>query len=284
MKLVTFSTGEKPKIGIVRNDVIHPIEQLAPDAPAEMIDLIAEWDRLSARLSSAEAEAPIALADARLLPPILKPGKILAIGLNYRDHIEEVGMDVPTEQLWFCKQPTAANGPFAPVELPRVAESLDYEVELVVVIGKRGRHIARDDARNHVFGYAVGNDFTARDWQFKTSQWVLGKSFDTHAPFGPWILSADEIEDPHTLDIRCTVNGELRQSSNTRHLLFDIWTQIEHLSEVMTLEPGDLIFSGTPGGVGMGYAPPKFLSVGDQVRCEIEQIGAIENLIVAEAT
>lgn len=284
MKLVTFSTGEKPKIGIVRNDVIHPIEQLAPDAPAELIDLIAEWDRLSARLSSAEAEAPIALADARLLPPILKPGKILAIGLNYRDHIEEVGMDVPTEQLWFCKQPTAANGPFAPVELPRVAESLDYEVELVVVIGKRGRHIARDDARNHVFGYAVGNDFTARDWQFKTSQWVLGKSFDTHAPFGPWILSADEIEDPHTLDIRCTVNGELRQSSNTRHLLFDIWTQIEHLSEVMTLEPGDLIFSGTPGGVGMGYALPKFLSVGDQVRCEIEQIGAIENLIVAEAT
>lgn len=113
---------------------------------------------------------------------------------------------------------------------------------------------------------------------------MLGKSFDTHAPFGPWILSADEIEDPHTLDIRCTVNGELRQSSNTRHLLFDIWTQIEHLSEVMTLEPGDLIFSGTPGGVGMGYAPPKFLSVGDQVRCEIEQIGAIENLIVAEAT
>lgn len=283
MKLVTFSTGKRPEIGIVRNGMIHPLSQLSPDAPAEMIGLIAEWDSLSARLSTAEAAAPVALDRSRLLPPILKPGKILAIGLNYRDHIEEVGMDVPTEQLWFCKQPTAVNGPFAPVEKPRTAESLDYEVELVVVIGKAGRHIARGDARDHIFGYAVGNDFTARDWQFRTSQWMLGKSFDTHAPFGPWILSADEVADPHALDIHCTVNGELRQSSNTRHLLFDIWTQIEYLSQVMTLEPGDLIFSGTPGGVGMGFTPPKFLSLGDQVRCEIDQIGAIDNAIIAGA-
>jgi len=146
-----------------------------------------------------------------------------------------------------------------------------------------GGHISREDAPNHVFGYAVGNDVSVRDWQLKTAQWVVGKSFDTHAPIGPSIVTADEIGDPHRLSIKCWVNGELRQNSNTKHLIFNIWDQLAELSQAMTLKPGDIIFTGTPGGVGMGMKPPNFLRPGDTVRCEIEDIGAIESKVVAEA-
>ena len=226
------------------------------------------------------------LGEVTLRAPILRPGKILAIGLNYADHIEEskeAGVEVPTEQVWFCKQPTSVNDPDGNVELPKVSSMLDYEVELVAVIGRKGRHISREAAPAHVFGYAVGNDFTVRDWQHRTPQWMLGKSFDTHCPFGPAIVTADEVGDPHALGIRCFVNGELRQNSNTRHLVFDLWDQIAHLSQAMTLEPGDLIFTGTPGGIGFGSKPYRPLKVGDVVRCEIDGLGAIENRVVAEA-
>jgi 2-keto-4-pentenoate hydratase/2-oxohepta-3-ene-1,7-dioic acid hydratase in catechol pathway len=159
---------------------------------------------------------------------------------------------------------------------------VDYEAEFVVVIGRRCRHVTKQEAADAVFGYAAGNDVSVRDWQFRTGQYVLGKSFDTHAPFGPWIVTADEIGDPHNLGIRCFVNGAKRQDSNTRHLVFDVFDQIAHLSEAMTLEPGDVIYTGTPGGVGFAAQPPEFLKAGDVVRVEIDRIGALEARLVPE--
>jgi len=217
-----------------------------------------------------------------LLSPVRRPGKIMGIGLNYADHAAEAAMELPKDQLWFSKAATAINDPFGGLQLPRVSDALDYEAELVIVIGRKCRHVARSDVRSVIFGYCAGNDATVRDWQFKTSQFVLGKSFDSHAPIGPWIVTADAL-DPSALEITCKVNGELRQHSNTRHLIFDCAAIIEHLSKAMTLEPGDLIFTGTPSGVGAVMKPPKFLRVGDVVRVEIEGIGAIENKVIREA-
>jgi ureidoglycolate lyase len=240
-----------------------------------MIDLINRWPELEAEVRR-ETGLLRPLNGLRLLPPIPRPGKIMAIGLNYADHIRETGAEMPKRQVWFCKQPTAANGPNDPIVLPKVSTQVDYEAELVVVIGKGGRNISREDAPAAIFGYCVGNDVSARDWQMATSQWVLGKSFDSHAPFGPWITTADEVGDPHVLGIRSFVNGEKRQDSNTQNFVFDIWDQIAHVSQVMTLEPGDLIFTGTPGGVGMALKPPVFLKGGDRVRIEIDRLGALE--------
>jgi len=203
--------------------------------------------------------------------------------LNYADHIAESKAETPKHQVWFTKAVTAVNDPFDPVQIPRISQFVDYEVELVVVIGKAGRHIAKADAPGHVFGYCVGNDVTERLWQHRTAQWSLGKSFDTHAPIGPWITTSDEVGDVHALDLRCLVNGQTRQASNTRHLVFDVFDQIEHLSQAMTLEAGDLIFTGTPGGVGAAMDPRQFLEPGDVVRCEIEGLGSIENPFEAEA-
>ena len=165
-------------------------------------------------------------------------------------------------------------GPFDPVQVPTPA--CDYEVEMVAVIGAGGRNLGKADAPAAVFGWCVGNDVTERMWQHRTPQWSLGKSFDTHAPFGPWITTADEIADPHALDLRCLINGETRQNSNTKNLVFDVWAQIEHLSTAMTLEPGDVIFTGTPGGVGAAMNPRQFLKAGDVMRCEVNGLGAIE--------
>jgi ureidoglycolate lyase len=269
MKLVTFSTGGKPEIGRVEGDSIIRLPF------GSMIELIARWSELEPQARTAQG-ARLALTDVRLLPPIPRPGKIMAIGLNYADHIRETGREMPTQQVWFCKQPTAANGPYDPIVLPKVSTQVDYEAELVVVIGTGGRYISKANAPAAVFGYCAGNDVSARDWQAATPQWVLGKSFDTHAPFGPWITTADEVGDPHSLGLRSLVNGEVRQQSNTRHFVFNIWDQIEHVSKVMTLEPGDLIFTGTPGGVGMAMDPPRFLQHGDRVRIEVDRLGALE--------
>jgi len=176
----------------------------------------------------------------------------------------------------------AVNGPFDPIEIPTASNDVDYEAELVFVVGRRCRHVAKADAAACVFGYCAGNDVSVRDWQYASPQWILGKSFDTHAPFGPFLVTADEVGDPHTLGIRCLVNGQTRQSSNTRELVFNVYDQIAHLSEAMTLEPGDVIFTGTPGGVGVAMKPPGFLRAGDTVRVEIDRIGALEARVVAE--
>jgi 2-keto-4-pentenoate hydratase/2-oxohepta-3-ene-1,7-dioic acid hydratase in catechol pathway len=255
-----------------------------PTRGATTIDLIEAWDSLRSSLGDLDLEnvqPDFALNDVELRAPITRPGKIMGIGLNYRDHAAESKMEIPAEQLWFSKPVTAIADPYGPIELPRVSDQLDYEAELVMVIGKRCRHVKREDAWKVIFGYCIGDDVSVRDWQFKTSQFILGKSFDTHAPIGPWIVTADAI-DPHRLDIRSYVNGEQRQHSNTRHFIFDCYSMIETLSKVMTLEPGDVIFTGTPAGVGAARRPPLWLRAGDVVRVEIEGIGAIENRVVRE--
>lgn len=274
MKLAVFDAGLGVEIGVVRGDAIVPT-----DFSGSMIDLISQWETCKNDLERMARE-PRPLSQVRLLAPILRPGKIFAIGLNYADHIAESKADTPQHQVWFTKAVTSVNGPFDPIRIAKTGPYVDYEVEMVAVIGKRGRYISKADAPAHVFGYCVGNDVTERLWQHRTPQWSLGKSFDTHAPIGPWISTADEVGDPHVLGLRCFVNGEKRQDSNTRHLVFNVWDQIEHLSQAMTLEPGDLIFTGTPGGVGAAMDPRKFLKPGDRVRCEIDRLGAIEAVMV----
>jgi ureidoglycolate lyase len=278
MKLASFTAGGPPEMGLVQGDRIVSISRAAPSLATGMVDLIGRWSQVEreVRALADRAADTLALSDVRLQAPVPRPGKIFAIGLNYADHIAESGMGTPEHQVWFAKAASSANGPFDAIEIPP-GGYVDYEAELVAVIGAGGRRIARDDAAKAVFGWCVGNDATERAWQHRTPQWTLGKSFDTHAPFGPWITTADEIADPHTLAIRGLVNGEVRQESNTQHLVFDVWDQIAHLSCAMTLEPGDLIFTGTPGGIGAAMKPPKFLKDGDRVRIEIEGLGAIEN-------
>jgi 2-keto-4-pentenoate hydratase/2-oxohepta-3-ene-1,7-dioic acid hydratase in catechol pathway len=285
MKLVTFDAGAGPQLGVVDGGRVTPLNAAAPALPADMIGLIAAWPQVEGevrRIAAAGAGAA-ALESVRLLAPIRRPGKIMAIGLNYADHIAESGMEPPKVQVWFSKAPTSANGPYDAIQLPKASPALDYEAELVAVIGQGGRHVSRDAAPAAIFGYCCGNDATARDWQHRSPQWVLGKSFDSHAPFGPWITTADEVPDPHALDIRCLVNGEVRQSSNTRHLVFNVWDQLEHLSQAMTLEPGDLIFTGTPAGVGAAMTPRQYLKAGDKVRVEITGLGALDNPVAPEA-
>ena len=279
MKLATFERDGVCQTGIVVGDSIT-----ATGMPGSMIDLIAGWQSCRRRVESAVANGErYLLSDVHLLAPVQRPGKIFAIGLNYADHIAESKMETPKHQVWFTKAATSVNAPFDPVLIAKAGQFVDYEVELVAVIGKRGRNITKADGPSHVFGYCVGNDVTERFWQHRTPQWSLGKSFDTHAPLGPWITTADEVADPHALGLRCFVNSEKRQDSNTKNLVFSIWDQIEHLSQAMTLEPGDLIFTGTPGGVGAAMDPRQFLKPGDIVRCEIDQLGVIEAEMVAEA-
>jgi len=279
MKLATFQSDGGAELGIVADGHIVPLSPAAPRLAADMIDLIARWPALEreVRRLAGEAGSTIPMDQVRLMAPVLRPGKIMAIGLNYADHIAESGAQTPPVQVWFSKAVTAVNGPFDPIRLPHVSSHVDYEAELVAVIGAGGRRIAREATPGAVFGWCVGNDVTERAWQHRTPQWVLGKSFDTHAPFGPWITTSDEIADPHALGIRGLVNDELRQSSDTSRLVFDVWSQIKHLSEAMTLEPGDLLFTGTPGGVGAAMKPMRFLQAGDRVRIEIDGLGAIEN-------
>jgi ureidoglycolate lyase len=282
MKLARFDGGDGPKLGLVDAASIALLSGRIAGLPTETTELIARWDEFTATAEAVRGKADYALAEVRLLAPIRRPGKILAIGLNYADHVAEAGIARPEHQLWFTKAATAANGPYDPIERPIASAALDYEAELVMVIGKGGRHISRAAAPGSVFGYCVGNDVSVRDWQMRSGQFMIGKSFDTHAPFGPWIVTPDELS-PADLAIRSFVNDEKRQDSNTRHLIFDGPAQIEHVSQAMTLEPGDLIYTGTPGGVGMAMKPPQFLKAGDRVRVEIDGIGFIENPVVDEA-
>ncbi len=277
MKLARYKDKTAEHIGLVNDGKIFKL-----DGHSAMLEVIAHWDEVAADAGKALKGAGQSLSDVHLLAPIARPGKIFAIGLNYADHIAESGMETPKEQLWFTKAGTSINGPYDPILIPQVSQTVDYEAELVAIIGKTGKNISEQDAAAHVFGYCVGNDVTERFWQHRTPQWSLGKSFDTHAPIGPWITTADEINDPHNLNISCSVNGELRQNSNTRHLVFNIWQQISQLSQAMTLEPGDIVFTGTPGGVGAAMNPMVFLQAGDVVVTEIEHLGRLEARLVLE--
>jgi len=283
MKLLRFDDNGKPQLGVVRGDDIVSLAPLAADYPTMLAIVAAGKTALDAIRALVEtAPAAVPLNAARLLAPIERPGKYLAIGMNYRAHAEEakrLGIAVPTNQFWFNKQTSCLSGPYDAID-PGVSKALDYEVELCVVIGAPAKGVGRNDATRHVFGYTVANDVSARDWQQHSPTFTMGKSFDTHGPIGPWIVTADEIADPHGLAIRCLVNGELRQEAATDDLVYDIWDQIAYLSTAFTLEPGDLIATGTPSGVGVGMQPPRFLASGDVVRCEIDGIGAIENTVL----
>jgi len=284
MKLVTFTESASTRVGIAVDGGIVDLSRHEAALPRDMIGFMSTWNTARAAVTRAAALKPdFALNAVKLEAPVQRPGKIMAIGLNYADHIAESNQKTPEEQVWFSKQVTSINAPFDGIELPKASHLLDYEAELVAVIGTRCKNVAKERAHEVIFGYTVGNDVTARDWQFKTPQWILGKSFDTHAPIGPWIVTPDEVGDPHTLGIRAYVNGEKRQDSNTKHLVFNIFDQVAHISKAMTLEPGDIIFTGTPGGVGAAMKPPRFLKAGDISRIEIDRIGAIEATIVPEA-
>jgi len=284
VKIVRYEDHDGAKLGAVKGEGIIDLGHRFPSLSDNAIELIEQWRDLKREVQRIVAQgAPdVALAKVRLLAPMARPGKVMGIGLNYADHIKESGQETPRHQVWFTKAVTAINGPFDPIEIPRASPMVDYEAELVVVVGKRCRHVPKESAAEVIFGYCAGNDVSVRDWQLRTPQWVLGKSFDTHAPIGPWIVTADELGNPHTIGIRCFVNGERRQNSNTENLVFDVYDQIAHLSEAMTLEPGDLIFTGTPGGVGGAMRPPKFLKAGDKARVEIDRIGAIEAVMRPE--
>lgn len=278
MKLATYTLHGRTSTGIVVGDEI-----IDSGVAGTMIDLIRDWDQLKPDLEKrAAAGGGVPLTSVRLEAPVQRPGKIFAIGLNYADHIAESKMETPQRQVWFTKAQTSVNGPYDDIQIAKGTMTNDYEVELVAIIGKGGKHVSAADAAGAIFGYCVGNDVTERMWQHGGPQWSLGKSFDTHAPMGPWIVTADEVGDPHSLGLRCYVNGQQRQKSNTEHLVFNIWSQIEHLSIGMTLEPGDCLFTGTPGGVGAAMDPRQFLQIGDIVRCEIDGLGHIEGTMVAE--
>jgi len=285
VRLARFTIdGGEPRTGVVAGDAVVDLARAAPDLPRDLTDLLALGPpALEAAARAADgADARVALDDVALLAPIARPGKFLAVGLNYADHVAETGLETPQFPLLFAKMPSCVTGPHDPIERPTVSDRLDYEGELAFVIGRRCRHVSRADAPSVIAGYTIVDDVSVRDWQLRTSQWILGKSFDTHGPMGPWLVTGDELGDPHALSVRTLVNGEVRQESNTRHLIFDCYDLVETLSQVFTLEPGDVVATGTPGGVGNAMSPPRFLAPGDTVRIEIEGIGAIENPVVQE--
>ncbi|MEE9277866.1 MAG: fumarylacetoacetate hydrolase family protein [Dehalococcoidia bacterium] len=284
MRLATFSHSGRTRIGVVEGDEIVDLAAAAPDLPTEMRAFLeagaAALD--AARKAAAGAEQRIALADVKLEAPIRRPGTFLAVGLNYADHAAEGGRAVPDFPIFFNKQTSCVSGPYDPIHLPRVSELLDYEGELGLVIGRRCRHVPKERAAEVIAGYTVVNDVSVRDWQRRAPTMTLGKSFDTHGPTGPWIVTPDEVGDPHALELQTLVNGEERQHSNTKHLVFDCYDIVETLSTVFTLEPGDIVATGTPQGVAAYFDPPRWLKSGDVVRIEIEGIGAIENRVIAE--
>ncbi len=286
MRLIRYSIGNETRFGAVKDNGVIDLAA-AGSRWASVQDLAGAGDSALDEIHRIiEVAEPVhALGEVRLLAPIDRPNKYLAIGMNYAKHLEEadkLGVARAKHQTWFNKQTTCISGPFDDID-PGVTEKLDYEVELCAIIGRPAKRVSEAEARDHVFGYLVGNDVSARDWQFHTPTFTMGKSFDTHGPIGPWIVTADEVADPHALELRCYVNGELRQHNNTSQMIHNLWAQIAYLSTAFTLETGDLIATGTPEGVGIGMDPPRFLQPGDVVRCEIEGIGAIENRVVEPA-
>ncbi|MFP6641814.1 MAG: fumarylacetoacetate hydrolase family protein [Myxococcota bacterium] len=280
MRLVTFTHSGSTRLGRLEGDEI--VDLGGSSLPVSLLALLeAGPDALA---SAGSADGPrVALPEARLEAPIARPPKILAVGLNYADHVAEAGMETPKVPMIFNKQSTAVVGPFDPIHRPKVSHLLDYEGELAVVIGKRCRHVPRDRAHEVIAGYMVSNDVSVRDWQLRVPTFTMGKSFDTHCPLGPALVTVDEIGgSPSGLGLLTTVNGEERQRSNTKELIFDCFDLVEHLSTAFTLEPGDVISTGTCGGVGGAMKPPKWLVPGDVVRVEFDGLGAIENSVIEE--
>lgn len=281
MRLVTFRLrGSDPglRIGILGEGQIIEL----PGWNGDMKAFLAAGPEAMARARLAEGEvAGTHLAEVELTAPVPDPGKILAIGRNYREHAREMGSAAPTGQTWFNKQANAANAPHAPVEMPAFSEALDYEGELVLVIGRHCRNVPESRAIEVIAGFSVGCDFSVRDWQRAAPTMIAGKGFPTHAPFGPAIVTPDEAGDPAALRIETWVNGDLRQSAPTSDMVHDIPAQIAFLSRVFALAPGDVIFTGTPAGVAAGRDPPPWLEVGDRVEVEIRPLGRLSHTIIA---
>ena len=272
MKLVRYGARGSERAGVVdAKGQVRDLSMLLPDVgPAQLSP------RTLAALAAIDIERlPLVEAGARLGCPIANVGKIVCVGLNYRDHAEEAGMTVPKEPVLFMKAITSLSGPNDDVQIPPLSEKTDWEVELGIVIGTRLKHVKREDAIQHVAGYVLANDVSERAYQTERGgQWDKGKSYDTFAPIGPWLVTADEVGDPHALGLWLEVNGERMQDGNTKNFIFDVPTMLSYISEFMTLEPGDLVLTGTPAGVGLGQKPaPKFLRVGDEMRLGITGLG-----------
>ena len=281
MKLVTFIYKGQTHIGAVLGDGVVPVSD---EQPNNMIAFLAAGDAAKAALQGLiDAGAPrIPMAELSLLAPIPRPGKLLGVGLNYADHIGETGLEKPEYPTFFTKQSTCVIADGEAIHCPKVSDKVDYEGELALVIGKRCRHVPLEKAHEVIAGYTICNDVTVRDWQHRTPTWTLGKSFDTHGPLGPWLVTADEIADPHKLSLKTWVDEELRQNGNTSEMIFNCYELIAYLTQVMTLEPGDVISTGTPAGVGVKMKPRGYLKPGQTVRIEIVGIGTLTNPVIAE--
>jgi len=280
MKLARVQVDEGSLPALVEGDRLALLDDpqfLA--TPNRAVELLCSTPEVLA--AAAAGAKRISLEEKALLAPVETPTKIIAVGLNYADHIAESGLETPEVPTIFAKFPSSLNGPYAAINRPRASAALDYEGELAFVIGRRCHLVPRERAAAVIAGYLVANDVSVRDWQLRSPQWSLGKSFDTHAPVGPWITSADEV-DPHDLELETLVNGEPRQRSRTSHLVFDCFDLVEHLSQACTLNPGDLILTGTPAGVGAVADPPVYLAPGDETTVRIEGLGSISNVVVEE--
>ncbi len=293
MKVARFQFGSTIDYGIVEDERVIPREVLEKalrrDLPEEIVGFISD----PSLTSLVEEETPLldaskqllTLNDVKLLAPIQNPPKIICLGLNYADHAAEQNLQPPQEPVIFLKPRTAISGPYDDIVYPSIVKELDYEGELAVVIGTKAKRVEPDKVMEHVFGFTVFNDVSARDIQFRDRQWTRGKSFDTFAPIGPWVVSKSQVGDYNNLKITTRVNGEVRQNSTTSLMYLKVPEIVSSMSQVMTLEPGDIIATGTPSGVGFAIKPkPKFLSVGEVVEVEIQNIGAIRNRVVAESS
>jgi 2-keto-4-pentenoate hydratase/2-oxohepta-3-ene-1,7-dioic acid hydratase in catechol pathway len=287
MRFATIQTWAGPRAALRRGDVYVDLHATDANVPPN-VRMILEGGAKTiedARQAAARPDAVTHPADqVKFFAPVVDPRKIVCVGLNYRDHAAETGAPIPKEPILFSKYPTALIGHGDAIVLPAVSREVDFEAELVIVIGKKGRPRTAAAALDYVAGYSVGHDVSARDWQLKKDgkQWMVGKTFDTFAPVGPELVTADEVPDPHNLPIRLRLNGETMQDSNTKQLIFGVGEVLAYLSQVFTLEPGDVIFTGTPPGVGVARKPPLFLKGGDVVEVEIEGLGLLRNPVVQE--
>lgn len=283
MRLVTYERNGQRSIGALTNSGISDLPAASGGAlPADMVTFLQQGDAAltQARNIAAKGGPAIPLTDARLLAPVPRPGKIIGIGLNYADHAAEGGREKPQYPMIFTKAVSAVIATGEPIRIPLVTQMVDFEGELAVVIGKRAKDVPSKDALDYVAGYTICNDVSGRDYQQRSSP-TAGKSFDTFAPLGPAIVTRDDVPDPHVLDIRTVVSGEEMQHSNTRHLIFNVNYLIDYLSHIFALEPGDIISTGTPAGVGWFRNPSRFLKAGDTVRIEVEKVGTLQNPVVA---
>ncbi len=285
MKLATFRRpGKAPEAGVITGERVI---SLSGAGYPDVLSILALGDEALGKIENwVYNPPPGAVADlgsVTLMAPVPRPPKLICVGLNYRDHAVESNMEIPKTPTIFNKFPNTVIGPGDPIVLPCNSEKPDYEAEFAFVIGRGGRKIPAARWRDHVFGYTIVNDVSARDYQMATTQWLMGKTFDTFAPMGPWIVTADEIADPHALDISLEIGGEVLQHSNTRELIFDVPKLVEYVSSVVTLEPGDVFSTGTPSGVGFARKPPRWLKAGDEVIIRVQGIGELRNPVTAEA-